>query len=126
VNELYSLEAKLSSKCLRTVCDDLTLMLAPFAPYTAQDLWQTLGHDGPVFREMWPRYDAELAKEDLAEIPVQVNGRLRAHLHVTPGTVKQELERLALKEEKVRPFLEGKDIIKVIVLPDRLVNVVVK
>jgi leucyl-tRNA synthetase len=126
VNELYSLEAKLSSKCLRTVCEDVTLMLAPFAPYTAQDLWQTLGHDGPVFRQMWPRYDAELAKQDLTEIPVQVNGRLRAHLRVTPGTARQELERLALEQEKVRPFLEGKDIIKVIVLPDRLVNVVVK
>jgi leucyl-tRNA synthetase len=80
----------------------------------------------PEFRQMWPRYDAELAKQDLTEIPVQVNGRLRAHLRVAPGTAKQELERLALEQEKVRPFLEGKDIIKVIVLPDRLVNVVVK
>jgi len=126
VNELYSLEAKLSSKCLRKVCDDVTLMLAPFAPYTAQELWQILGNDGPVFRQIWPRYDAALAQEDLVEIPVQVNGRLRAHLHVPPGTTKEELERLALQEEKVRPFIEGKDILKVIVLPDRLVNLVLK
>jgi leucyl-tRNA synthetase len=126
VNELYSLEAKLSSKCRGEVCEDITLMLAPFAPYTAQELWQTLGHEGPVFRQMWPNYDAELAREDLAEIPVQVNGKLRAHLHVTPGTVKQDLERLALKLEKVRPFIEGKDVVKVIILPDRLVNIVVK
>ncbi|MGI8961997.1 MAG: class I tRNA ligase family protein, partial [Bryobacteraceae bacterium] len=126
VNELYSLEAKLSSKCVREVSEKLTLMLAPFAPYTAQDLWQILGNGGPVFREMWPSYDAELAKEDSVEIPVQVNGRLRAHLHVAPGTAREELERLALKQENVRPFIERKDVVKVIVLPDRLVNLVVR
>jgi len=126
VNELYSHEAKLSSKCLRKVCEGVTLMLAPFAPYTAEELWQTLGNEGPVFRQKWPTYDADLAKEDLAEIPVQVNGKLRAHLHVAPGTAKEELEQLALKQEKVRPFIEGKDILKIIILPDRLVNVVVR
>jgi leucyl-tRNA synthetase len=126
VNELYSLEARMSSACILEVCEKLTLMLAPFAPYTAQDLWQTLGKDGPVFRDTWPSYDAELAKEDLAEIPVQVNGKLRAHLHVPLGTTKEELQRLALKQEKLKAFIEGKDIVKVIVLPDRLVNLVVK
>jgi len=126
MNELYSLEARMSSACIREVCEKLTLMLAPFAPYTAQDLWQTLGNDGPVFRETWPSYDAELAKEDLAEIPVQVNGKLRAHLHVPLGTAQEELQLLALKQEKLKPFIEGKNIVKVIVLPDRLVNVVVK
>jgi leucyl-tRNA synthetase len=126
LNELYTLEASLSSKCIREISEKLTLMLAPFAPYTAQDLWETLAHDGPVFRQMWPRYDAELAKEELAEIPVQVNGKLRAHLHVAPGTAAEELERLALKLEKVRPFIDGKNILKIITLPDRLVNVVVR
>jgi leucyl-tRNA synthetase len=126
VNELYSLEGRMSSACLREVCENVTLMLAPFAPYTAQDLWQTLGKDGAVFRETWPSYDAELAKEDLAEIPVQVNGKLRAHLHVPLGTTKEELQRLALKQQKLKPFIEGKEIVKVIVLQDRLVNLVVK
>lgn len=126
VNELYSLEAKLSSKCMWDVSEKLTLMLAPFAPYTAQDLWQILGKDGPVFREMWPSYDAELAKEDLVEIPVQVNGRLRAHLQVAPGTTKEELERLALKQENVKPFVEAKNLVKVVILPDKLVNLVVR
>ncbi len=116
VNELYSLEARMSSAQMREVCENLTLMLAPFAPYTAQDLWQTLGNDGPVFRKAWPSYDAELAKEDLAEIPVQVNGKLRAHLRVPLGTTKEELQRLALKQEKLKPFIEGKEILKVIVL----------
>ncbi len=126
VNELYSLEGNLSSKCRRQMCETLSLMLAPFAPYAAQELWQTLGKDGPVFREGWPRYDPGLAKEDSVEIPVQVNGKLRAHVVVALGTVGQELERLALQQEKIQPFINGKHISKVIVLPDRLVNVVVK
>jgi leucyl-tRNA synthetase len=111
---------------MRDISEKLSLMLAPFAPYTAQDLWQILGKDGPLFREMWPNYDAELAKEDLVEIPVQVNGRLRAHLHVAPGTTKEELERLALKQENVKPFVEAKNVVKVVILPDRLVNLVVR
>jgi leucyl-tRNA synthetase len=126
VNEVYGLEAKLSKTALRQVCETLTLLLAPFAPYTAQDLWDTLGHTDPVFRHAWPKYDPELAKEDLAEIPVQVNGKLRAHIHVAFGAPKEQIESLALQHERVKPFLEGKQIVKVIVVPDRLVNIVVK
>jgi leucyl-tRNA synthetase len=126
VNELYSLEPRLSPASLGPLCERLTLMLAPFAPYTAQDLWDELGNRGPVFRQPWPDFDAELAKEDLAEIPVQVNGKLRAHIHVAFGTPRDQLEQLALGNEKVKPFLEGKQTVKVIVVPDRLVNVVVK
>ncbi len=126
LNELYQSEAKLSSATLAEVCRKLTLMLAPFAPYTAQDLWAILGNDGPVFRENWPTFDPELAKEDLAEIPVQVNGKLRGHLHVSFGLSKEELQRLALEHEKVPPFLAGKQVVKVIVVPDKLVNIVAK
>ncbi len=126
LNELYALESQLSSSAAVEICRTLTLLVAPFAPYTAQDLWDTLGNPGPVFRQDWPKFDPELAKEDLAEIPVQVNGKLRAHLRVPFGTPKEELERLALAHEKVKPFTQGKQVVKVIVVPDRLVNVVVK
>jgi leucyl-tRNA synthetase len=126
VNELYQSEARMSRRALDEVCRKLTLMLAPFAPYTAQELWATLGNSGPVFRESWPAFDENLAKEDLAEIPVQVNGKLRGHLRVAFGTGKEELERLALAHEKILPFITGKQIVKVIVVPDKLVNVVAK
>ena len=126
VNELYAVEANLSPASITEICEKLTLMLAPFAPYMAQDLWDTLGRSGPVFRHPWPTFDSELAKEDLAEIPVQVNGKLRGHVHVAFGTHREELERLAVANEKVRPFVEGKQVVKVVVLPDRLVNIVVK
>jgi leucyl-tRNA synthetase len=126
VNELHKLEAGLSAACLHEVCEAVTLMLAPFAPYTAQELWTELGHNGPVFREPWPLSDPSLAKEDLVEIPVQVNGKLRGHIRVALATGKDELERLALANEKVKPFLEGKQIVKLVVVPDRLVNIVIK
>jgi leucyl-tRNA synthetase len=126
VNELYALEPGLTGSAIREICESITLMLAPFAPYTAQDLWSELGHDEPVFRHAWPKFDPELAKDDLLEIPVQVNGKLRAHIHAPHGTSKEELEKLAFANEKIKPFVEGKQIVKVIVVPDRLVNIVVK
>jgi leucyl-tRNA synthetase len=126
VNELHKLEAGLSAACVREVCETITLLLAPFAPYTSQELWMELGHDRPAFREPWPNFDASLAKEDLVEIPVQVNGKLRGHIRVALGTSKEELERLAPANEKVKPFLEGKQIVKIVVVPDRLVNIVIR
>ncbi len=126
LNELYQLEASLSPGALPEICEKLTLMLAPFAPYTAQDLWAELGHDGPVFRHPWPGFDPELAKESEAEIPVQVNGKLRGHIQAPFGTAREELERLALANTKVSLFIEGKQIAKIVVVPDRLVNIVVR
>jgi len=126
LNELYQLEEKLSGAPVHEICEKLTLMLSPFAPYTAQDLWAALGHNGAVFRHSWPGFDPELAKEDLVELPVQVNGKLRGHVQVPVGTAKDELERLALANAKVKPFLQAKQIAKVIVVPDRLINIVVK
>ncbi len=125
-NDLYALESGLSAAVRRQCCEALTLMLAPFAPYLAQELWETLGNSGPVFRQSWPTFDPELAKEDLAEIPVQVNGKVRGHIHAPFGTAKDELEHLALDNEKVKSFLAGKQIVKVVIVPDRLVNIVVK
>ncbi len=125
-NELLELEDELSAAALGQICRDVTLLLAPFAPYAAQDLWETLGQTGPVFRQPWPKFDPELAREDLLQIPVQVNGKLRAHLRVPLGASRADLERLALENEKTKPFVAGKQVVKVIVVPDRLVNIVVK
>ncbi len=125
-NTLLELENRLSAGAAKTICRDVTLLLAPFAPYTAQDLWDFQGHNTPVFREAWPSYDPELAKEDEVEIPVQVNGKLRGHIRVAHGTAASDLERRALADEKITAFLTGKQTVKVIVVPDRLVNIVVK
>ncbi|MBV9406039.1 MAG: leucine--tRNA ligase, partial [Acidobacteriaceae bacterium] len=108
MNELYQLETKLSGAATAEICENVALLLAPFAPYTAQDVWAILGRTGPVFRERWPSFDAALAQEDEAEIPVQVNGKLRSHLRVPFGASKEQLVQLALEQEKIKPFTDGK------------------
>lgn len=85
-----------------------------------------LGHANPVFRQEWPRFDPELAREDLVEIPVQVNGKVRGHIQVKLGTDEAELKTLAIANEKVQPFLIGKQIVRVVVVSDKLVNIVVR
>ena len=100
--------------------------LAPFAPFVAEEMWEQLGRTGPVFRQPWPKWDGALAQEDTLEIPVQVNGKLRARIAVPLGTPQSELEKIAQTDSKVLPFLEGKTVAKVIVVPEKLVNIVVK
>ncbi len=126
LNVLYTEEAKISPAVARDVVEKLALMLAPFAPYLSQELWDELGHQGSVFRQCWPDFDPELAREPEAEVVVQVNGKLRARIHVPFGTAASELERLALAHEKVLPSLAGKKVRKVVTVPDRLVNIVVQ
>jgi len=126
VNVLYAEEEKISAEPMCEVLEKVALVLAPFAPYVSQEIWDELGKEGPVFRQAWPAYDPELAKEDLAEIVVQVNGKLRSRVHVPFGTPAAELESLAKADDKVKPFLDGKQIVKVIAVPDKLINFVVK
>jgi len=126
VNQLYIAEADLSAAAMREVLEKLVLVLGPFAPYIVEEMWEELGKAGPVFKQAWPDFDAELAREELAEVVVQVNGKLRGRIHLPFGTAKEELERAARADEKVQPLLEGKQVLKVIVVPDKLVNLVVK
>ncbi len=126
LNELTAVEAQLSGAVLADVLKKLALLLGPFAPYLAQELWEEQGKTGPVFREAWPAYDPELAKDDEAQIVVQVNGKLRAHLSAPFGTPEDILRERALAEPKVQPFVGGKQVVKVVVVPDKLVNIVVK
>jgi leucyl-tRNA synthetase len=126
MNVLYAEEAAISAAAMPEILEKLALLLAPFAPYLSQEIWEELGGEGPVFRQSWPAFDAELAKEEEAEIVVQVNGKLRARLFAAFGTSKEELEARVLADEKVKPLLEGKRVVKVIAVPDKLVNLVVK
>ena len=126
VNVLYAEESNISASAIAEILEKLALLLAPFAPYLSQEIWEELGNEGPVFRQPWPSFDAELAKEDEAEIVVQVNGKLRGRIFAPFGTPKAELESQALADDKVKGFLDGKQVVKVIVVPDKLVNIVVK
>src|ERR1700722_6705255 len=86
VNVLYAEETSISAAAMPEILEKLALMLAPFAPYLSQEIWEELGKEGPVFRQTWPAFDAELAKEDEAEIVLQVNGKLRGRIFAPFGT----------------------------------------
>ena len=124
-NDLYARESELSPAVLQETLTKLVLLLEPFAPYMAEDLWHELGQEGTLLRIAWPDFDPEMAKEDKVEVVVQVNGKLRSRLAVARGTDRAELERLATSDSKIVPYLEEKTVRKVIVVPDKLVNVVV-
>lgn len=126
MNVLHPLEPRLSGPALAEILEKVVLMLAPFIPYAAQEMWSELGREGQVFHQPWPCFDAELAREEEAEIPVQVNGKLRSRIHVPFGTPKEELERRAREDERIRQFVQDRQIVKVIVVPDKLVNLVIK
>ncbi|MCA1818353.1 MAG: leucine--tRNA ligase, partial [Acidobacteria bacterium] len=113
---------------VREALESLVLMLAPFAPHEAEELWEGLGHAGGILGggARFPVADPELAKKEQLEIPVQVNGRLRGRLVASPDATEGELRAAALADERVRGFVEGHEIVKVIVVPRRLVNIVVK
>ncbi len=89
-------------------------------------MWEEMGRTGPVFKQPWPVYDAELARDEQAEVVIQVNGKLRGRIFVPFKTPREELEALARADPKVQTFIGAKQIVKVIVVPDKLVNFVVK
>ena len=126
LNTLHDEDANLSRAALDQILPALVLLIGPFAPYLAEELWEQLGHTGPVFRQPWPVFDTALAKEDAADVVLQVNGKVRGRLSVPFGTPQAEIEKLALADPKVQPFIAGKQVVKVIVVPDKLVNIVVR
>jgi len=100
--------------------------LNPITPHLSHHLWQSLGHNKAMVDELWPEIDESALEQDETQLVVQVNGKLRAKLMVPINSNNQAVESLALKEENVVKFTEGKTIIKVVVIPNKLVNVVVK
>jgi leucyl-tRNA synthetase len=125
VNDLYVAE-DLPNSLLADVQRDLVLLLAPFAPYLAHELWEMLGEKGTLLKASWPKYDPELAKEDEIEIPVQVNGKLRSVVVVAAGSSEEIIRDAALADAKIKAAIAGKQIVKTIVVPGKLVNIVVR
>jgi leucyl-tRNA synthetase len=126
MNEVTAAEKQISAPVMAEVLEKLTLLLAPFAPYLAEELWEEQGRTGPVFKHAWPVADAELAREDEAEVVIQVNGKVRGRISVAFGTSRETLQQNALGDSKIKALLDGKQVVKVIVIPDKLVNIVVK
>src|SRR5271157_3196839 len=133
VNELYAYEDGVHrgepAAPLSLVADaqrKLVLMLAPFAPYLAHELWEMLGETADLLRAPWPQYDPALAKEEEVEIAIQVNGKIRDRIVVAAEATEDQVRELALADEKIKAAIVGKEVVKVLVVKGRLVNVVVK
>jgi leucyl-tRNA synthetase len=131
VNEIHAADAQLAAgevpaPVVRELLRSLVLLLAPFAPYLAAELWEELGEKGSVLRALWPVSDPALAKEDELEIPVQINGKLVNVVRVAADANAKVMETAALADEKVKSRIAGKTVAKVIVVPGKLVNLVVK
>jgi leucyl-tRNA synthetase len=131
MNELVAAEPEIeagnvSGEVLGKILNPLVLMLAPFAPYLSAELWEQLGNESAVLRQPWPAFDEALAHEDEIEIPVQVNGKLRAVIRVAADITQEALRDVAMADEKVQHFIAGKQVFKVIIVPGKLVNLLVK
>ncbi|MDR1535299.1 MAG: leucine--tRNA ligase [Planctomycetota bacterium] len=111
---------------MRETLEVVILALSPIIPHFADECWSRLGHSGSIFEESWPECDEAAAREEETEIPVQVNGRLRARLTVPPDLPPGELERRALSDSRIRDWLAGKTVAKVVTVSGRLVNILAK
>jgi len=108
------------------ITETLLRLVAPFAPHLAEECWQSLGHAGTIFDEAWPVHDEDKAREDRVTIAVQINGKLRDTVEVERDVSAEDVLKIVLGSERLRPHVEGKQIVRQIVVPNKIVNLVVK
>jgi leucyl-tRNA synthetase len=114
---------------IREACEGLILMLTPYAPHISEELWEAItGNDAGILESnaRFPIADEEVAKEDEIEIAVQINGKLRARVVTSADASREDLEKIVFDDEKVLEYTDGKEVVKIIVVPNRLVNIVVR
>jgi leucyl-tRNA synthetase len=132
VNDLYAFTKRQETEpsaaapaVVREAVEALIIMLSPFAPHTAEELWEQYGHAGSLSAARWPQYDPEAARADEIEIPVQVNGKVRGRVMVPPEISDRELEAVALANPAIQQYIQGKSVKKVVIAKGRLVSIVV-
>ncbi|HDD6761318.1 TPA: leucine--tRNA ligase [Staphylococcus aureus] len=121
INECYKVD-----EVYKPYIEGFVKMLASIAPHIGEELWSKLGHEESITYQPWPTYDEALLVDDEVEIVVQVNGKLRAKIKIAKDTSKEEMQEIALSNDNVKASIEGKDIMKVIAVPQKLVNIVAK
>jgi leucyl-tRNA synthetase len=129
VNELQAqepLDVGVSPIILKRVLMVLILMVSPMTPHIAEELWEMLGIRGGLTKQKWPVYREDLTREEQIEIIIQVNGRLRGKMLVEDGLNEEETRERALADPRIKALLAGKTVVKVIVVPNKLVNIVLK
>ncbi|WP_213818398.1 leucine--tRNA ligase [Garciella nitratireducens] len=128
VNAIYHYkdQKEVNRNVLAEAIENLIILLAPFVPHITEEMWKQIGKDQSVHEQSWPQYDKEALKRDEIEIVVQINGKVRDRMMLPISITKQEMEKQALQKEKIKQLLEGKEIVKVITVPKKLINIVVK
>lgn len=127
VNEMYKYkEGTINEGLFKAAIENLVLVLSPFTPHICEEMWEHLGHDSFIYKESWPVCDEKALVKDIVEIVVQINGKVKEKMDVPTGLSKDEFEKLALENEKIKELTNGKNVVKVIAVPNKLVNIVVK
>jgi len=121
VNELFPEET-----LYRSVWEPFVLLIAPYVPHLGEDLWKKLGRPPSISNQPWPAYDDKLTRDEEVTVVVQVNGKIRARIDTAAGTAKDRLQDDAFAHPRIRELVDGKTVVKVIVVPDKLVNIVVR
>jgi leucyl-tRNA synthetase len=129
VNDFYAqepLDQEVSPTVLKRMLAVLVLMLSPMTPHIAEEMWEMLGNSGTLSRQKWPAYREDLTREEQIEIIIQINGRVRGKMLVDEGLSEDETKERALSDPRIAPLLAGKEIVRVIVVPKKLVNIVLR
>ncbi|HBF2290273.1 TPA: leucine--tRNA ligase [Clostridioides difficile] len=128
INDMYKYKEldNINEEVIKEGVQTIVTIIAPFAPHLGEELWTMIGKEGSVFDIDWPKYDEKALVKDEIEVVVQVNGKVRGKLTVNSNISKDEMEKVALEDEKIKGLVEGKTIVKVVAVPKKLVNIVVK
>ena len=128
INEMYKykeLENK-NNYVIKEGIETIITILSPFAPHIGEELWQMIGKEGSIFDISWPKYDETALVKDEIEVVVQINGKVRGKLSISSNVSKEEMEKIATEDEKIKSLIEGKEIVKIVAVPKKLVSIVVK
>ncbi len=127
VNEMYRYkEGDVNEALYGAAIKNLIIMLAPFVPHVTEEMWDHLGYEGSVHEQSWPSYDESALVKDTVEIVVQINGKIKEKINIPGDLSREEMEKIAMEDEKVKGLTEGKNVVKVIAVPNKLLNIVVK
>lgn len=119
-------EEKLNFHIFRHTMETIVLLMAPFTPHICEELWEIMGHKPTIFHQSWPAYDKNAIQEEMVEIVIQINSKVRSHLSVPVTISEDELKRRVLSDERVSGYLNGKKVMNTVIVPKKLVNIVVK
>jgi leucyl-tRNA synthetase len=103
----------------------MLLLLSPFAPHCAEELWEAIGNKPSIFDQQWPAWDENIAREETIELVIQINGKVRSKAMIVPQTSDDEIKRIALEDQRIQEFIGTKEIKRIIVVKGKLVNIVI-